>query len=167
MPKVDTPEEFAEIDSFIASQEKALGLSIGHFKLVPQIESTLSMVNARDIFKADAKSSKRVIAAAFGGDDFTADFEVYRSDNDKELDFVRKFFALTCHAYGVVSVDTPYVHYKNLDGLKEELAFLKSIGMKAKFAIHPTQVDVINTVLRPSANEVEYYSRLVAAFEKA
>lgn len=96
------------------------------------------MVNARDIFKCDKQGRKRIIAAAFGADDFTADFEVYRSDNDKELDFVRKFFALTCHAYNVVSIDTPYVHWKNLDGLKEELAYLKSIGMKAKFAIHPT-----------------------------
>ncbi len=80
---------------------------------------------------------------------------------------MRKYFALTCHAYGVVSIDTPYVHWKNLEGLKEELNYLKSIGMKAKFAIHPTQVDVINTVLRPSTDEVIYYTTLVAEFEKA
>ena len=125
------------------------------------------MVNARDIFKADRKGSNRIIAAAFGGDDFTADFEVDRSDNDKELDFVRKYFALTCHAYGVVSIDTPYVQWKNLDGLKDELAYLKSIGMKAKFAIHPTQVDVINSALRPSSEEIKYYTKMVSEFEKA
>ena len=55
----------------------------------------------------------RFIAAAFGADDFTADFEVHRSDSDKELEFARKFFALNCHAFNVVSVDTPYVLYKN------------------------------------------------------
>ena len=125
------------------------------------------MVNASDIFKADRKGSNRIIAAAFGGDDFTADFEVDRSDNDKELDFVRKYFALTCHAYGVVSIDTPYVHWKNLDGLKDELVYLKSIGMKAKFAIHPTQVDVINSALRPSSEEIKYYTKMVSEFEKA
>ena len=43
-----------------------------------------------------------------------------------------------------MSIDTPYVHYKDLEGLKNELEVLKSFGMKAKFAIHPTQVDVIN-----------------------
>ncbi len=59
------------------------------------------------------------------------------------------------------------MHWKNLDGLKEELAFLKSIGMKAKFAIHPTQVDVINSSLRPSPEEVAYYTKLVGEFEKA
>jgi citrate lyase beta subunit len=46
---------------------------------------------------------------------------------------------LTCAAFnGIVSIDTPYVHYKNQEGLKEELKYLKSIGIKAKFAIHPT-----------------------------
>lgn len=139
VPKVDTTAEYQEIDSFLTSEETKHGLAPGHFKLVSQIESTLSMVNARDIFKADREGKSRIIAAAFGADDFTADFEIYRSDNDKELDFVRKLFALNCHAYGVISIDTPYVHFKNLEGLKEELAFLKSIGMKAKFAIHPVR----------------------------
>ena len=59
-----------------------------------------------------------MIAAAFGADDFTADFDVYRSDDDKELDFARKLFAVTCHAFGIVSIDTPYVQYKNPEGLK-------------------------------------------------
>ena len=144
VPKVDTPEEYQEIDAFLSSEESRLGLVKGHFKLIPQIESTLSLVNAKDIFKADfdKKSQRRIIAAAFGADDFTADFEVYRSDTDKELDFARKLFAVTCHAYGVVSIDTPYVQYKNLTGLREELTYLKSIGMKAKFAIHPVNIKI-------------------------
>lgn len=73
------------------------------------------MINMKEIFTV---GKNRIIAAAFGADDFTADFEVYRSDDDKELDFARKQFALTCHAFGVISIDTPYVHYKNLEGLK-------------------------------------------------
>ena len=104
------------------------------------------MVNAKDIFKMDSKGSKRIMAAAFGGDDFTADFEVDRSDSDKELDFVRKMFSLTCHAYGIVSIDTPYVQWKNLEGLKDELAYLKSIGMKAKFAIHPVSLEGLKKI---------------------
>ena len=39
--------------------------------------------------------------------------------------------------------------------------------MKAKLAIHPTQVDIINTAFTPSSNEVDYYSRMVAEFERA
>jgi citrate lyase subunit beta/citryl-CoA lyase len=72
----------------------------------------------KEIFIA---GKRRIIAAAFGADDFTADFDVYRSDDDKELDFARKMFALTCHAFGVVSIDTPYIHFRNPEGLRKEL----------------------------------------------
>jgi citrate lyase subunit beta/citryl-CoA lyase len=148
VPKVDRVEEVAEIDKYLSAQEVKYGLSDKTLKVVPQIESTKSMANLKEILKA---GQSRFVAAAFGADDFTADFEVYRSDNDKELDFARKWFALNCHAFGVVSVDTPYVLFKDQDGLKRELEFLKSIGMKAKLAIHPTQVDLINQAFTPSA----------------
>lgn len=92
------------------------------------------MVKMNEIFK---EGKDRIIAAAFGADDFTADFDIFRSDDDRELDYVRKHFALTCRAYGVISIDTPNIHFKNPDILKNELVYLKSIGMKAKFAIHP------------------------------
>ena len=78
---------------------------------------------------------------------------VHRSDDDRELDFARKMFAMNCIAYGVLPIDTPYVHYKNPEGLRNELDYLKGIGMKAKFAIHPTQVPIINEEMGPSAEE--------------
>lgn len=57
--------------------------------------------------------------------------------DDKNLEFSKQYFALCCHARGVTSIDTPYVDYKNTEGLRVELDYLKSIGIKAKFAIHP------------------------------
>ncbi len=44
-----------------------------------------------------------------GGDDYLAEFEIKRTDDDTELDFVRRILAIECHAHGVVAVDTPYV----------------------------------------------------------
>ena len=85
----------------------------------------------------------RFIAAAFGADDFTADFQVDRTNGDKELDFARKYFALCCHARKITSIDTPYVKYKDTLGLQQELVYLKSIGMKAKFAIHPVSRPIL------------------------
>ncbi|TNV76799.1 hypothetical protein FGO68_gene9835 [Halteria grandinella] len=167
VPKVDTSTEYKQIDTILTTQENQYGLPIGHFKLIPQIESTLSLMNAKDIFSLDRESNKRILAAAFGADDFTADFEIDRQADDGNIQFHKKLFALACHAFNVVSIDTPYVHYKDLDGLRKELGILKSFGMKAKFAIHPTQVDVINEVLRPSAEEVKYYREMIAQFEEA
>ena len=43
----------------------------------------------------------------------------------------------------------------------------KQFGFKGKFAIHPAQVDPINTLFLPSAADIEYALRVVAAFEEA
>lgn len=59
------------------------------------------------------------------------------------------------------------MQFKNPEGLQEQLDYLKSIGMKAKFAIHPTQIDQINATFSPSDEEIDYYSRMVTDFEKA
>lgn len=39
--------------------------------------------------------------------------------------------------------------------------------MKAKFAIHPTQIPEINNAFCPSDDEVEYYQSLFDEFSKA
>ena len=115
-----------EICSFLSSQERDLKLQENSIKVIPQIESTSALVDIKEILSA---GKERFIAAAFGADDFTADFEVHRSDDDNELDFARKYFSLCCHARKVVSIDTPYVRYKDIEGLTKELEYLKSIGM--------------------------------------
>ena len=145
---MDTLTDIKKVHQALSQVEKANGIEQGKFKIVAQIESGKAFINMKDIFQYDREQIEgrgRIIAAAFGADDFTADIGVHRSDNDQELDFARKLFALTCSAFdGLTSIDTPYVHYKNPEGLRQELKYLKSIGMKAKFAIHPTQVPIIN-----------------------
>lgn len=94
---------------------------------------------------------------------------MYRPDNggDRvELDYARRVFAVTCHAFGIISIDTPFVNFKNMVGFKEELTYLKSIGIKGKLAIHPTQIDPINEAFAPSKEELEYYKKMVECFER-
>ena len=44
---------------------------------------------------------------------------------------------------------------------------MNSIGMKAKFAIHPTNVEHINREFCPTPELYDYYKRMVHQFEKA
>lgn len=121
VPKVDTLEDIQKVHEALSQVEKNNGIEKGEFKIVAQIESAKSFINMKEIFTFDKNQFNgkgRIIAAAFGADDFTADIGVHRSDNDQELDFARKLFALTCAAFdGIVSIDTPYVHFKNQEGL--------------------------------------------------
>lgn len=170
LPKCDTAVDIETCDEDMEYIEKTLGIPHCSLKIIPCIESTLGFMNIEKIFKFDKEKNgenKRIIAASFGGDDFTANFSVSRSDDDFELDFARKLFSLTCGAYGITSIDTPYVNFQDHDGLHSSLHFLKQIGFKAKFALHPDQVDIINHAFIPNDKDVEYYSAMVKAFKLA
>lgn len=123
-------------------------------KVIPQIESTSGLADIKEILTA---GGQRFIAAAFGADDFTADFEVHRTEGAAELDFARKYFALCCHARKVISIDTPFVKFKDTLGLQKDLEYLKTIGMKAKFAIHP--VSIITYLKRTNLDSSRYNQR--------
>lgn len=43
----------------------------------------------------------------------------------------------------------------------------KQLGYQGKFAIHPSQVDAINSCFSPSPEEVEYAMRVVGLYEQA
>ena len=176
VPKIDQVEDIKKVHDVLEEVERKGAVEGKRFKIIAQIESAASMVNMKDIFSYDlARSQKlgmpqgRIIGAAFGADDFTADLGVHRSDNDRsELDFARRLFALTCAAYpGIVSIDTPYVQFRDPEGLREELRYLKTIGMKAKLAIHPTQVPVINSEMIMSQDDLDYYEEMIRQFERA
>lgn len=53
VPKVDSPSDMMAINSLLSSEESKYGLEPGHFKVIPQIESTKSLVYMKDIFELD------------------------------------------------------------------------------------------------------------------
>ena len=83
------------------------------------------------------------------------------------MELPTKLFALYCHAADVVGMDTPYIHIKDQEGLRKELEVLKQFGFKGKFAIHPTQIEIIKEAFAISPKELDYSKRLVAEFEQA
>ena len=70
-----------------------------------------------------------------------------------------------CHAAGVVAMDTPYIHFKDMEGMVADLEEAKSFGFKGKMAIHPIQVDYINEAFSASQEQVHHATRLVEQFE--
>ena len=153
-----------EVDKYLAVKEKEYNIHKNTYKVIPWLESPLAIVNAYEIM---SKFRHRIEAAAFGGDDYCTDCCIKRTANDLELELPKKLFAMYCHAAEVVAMDTPYVHINNPDGLKQELEMLKQFGFKAKFAIHPTQVDIIEKAFVPDPKDVDYSRRLAEAFENA
>jgi citrate lyase subunit beta/citryl-CoA lyase len=70
-------------------------------------------------------------------------------------------------AAGVDPVDTVYVDFRNEAGLIADCEEAVRDGFAAKMAIHPAQVDVINRVFTPSAEQIAEARKIIDAFAAA
>ncbi len=161
--KVGSAWDVQEVSRILDGLERQAGMTIGHTRLIPWLESARGIVNAYQI----AVASPRVVAVAFGAEDFTNDMAVQRSEEGTEIAYPRASVAVAARAAGVLALDTPYVNFRDAEGLKREIGSVLRLGFKGKFAIHPGQLEAINTMFSPSPQEIEYARRVVAAIEEA
>ena len=99
-------------------------------------------------------ASPRVVGAAFGAEDFTHDMGIERSADDSEVAIPRNIVCVAARAANVLALDTPYFSFRDPEGLKQNALASKKIGFKGKFAIHPSQVDIINATFSPSSADL-------------
>ena len=161
--KIESPWEVQQVATILEELERRAGLPVGHTRLIPWLENAKAIVGAHEI----AIASPRIVGVAFGAEDFTNDMAVQRSDEGTELTYPRATVAMAARAAGVLAIDTPYVNFRDTEGLEREVRVVLPLGFKAKFAIHPGQLETINTLFSPSQEEIEYARRVVAAFEEA
>jgi citrate lyase subunit beta/citryl-CoA lyase len=161
--KIESAWDIREICSILDNIESQSGMTIGHTRIIPWLETSKGIVNAYQI----ASASTRIIGVAFGAEDFTNDMDIQRSDEGIEVAYPRAVVAVAARAAGVLALDTPQVNFRDSEGLKQQVQSGRALGFKGKFAIHPSQLDTINTMFSPSPEEIEYAKKVVAAFEEA
>jgi citrate lyase subunit beta/citryl-CoA lyase len=127
------------------------------------IETAVGILNAHQILSSDT----RIIAAAFGAEDFTNDMGIERNEDDREIFFPRSQVAIAARAAGVLALDTPFFAFRDPDSLKINSEQSRSIGFKGKFAIHPLQVDIINQCFSPSSEEIAHAMEVIEVFGEA
>jgi len=161
--KIRTVDDIASISEILAGLERKAGLEVGRVRLIPWIETALAVVHCYPICRA----SPRIVAVAFGAEDFTDDMGIERTEDESEVAFARNSLCIAARAAGVDALDTPFFRFQDSRGLQANVQAAKQLGFKGKFAIHPAQVDVINTLFLPTEAEIEHAQRVVAAFEEA
>jgi citrate lyase subunit beta/citryl-CoA lyase len=161
--KVRTAADISAISRVLEAHERRTGLPAGQLKLVPWIETAEAIVNCNAICRA----SERILAVAFGGEDFTNDMGIERLEDESQVAYARQALCITARAAHVLALDTPYFKLRDPDGLRLNALHAKSIGFKGKFAIHPEQLAALNECFSPSPAELAHAERIVAAFEEA
>lgn len=161
--KVRSAGDISAISNLLAKLERATGREIGRLKLIPWLETAGAIVHCHEICRA----SERIVAVAFGAEDFTNDLGVERLEDGSQLAYARSALCIAARAAGVLALDTPYFRLHDPQGLRANTLAAKSLGFKGGFAIHPEQVATLNETFSPSEREIEHARRVVEAFEQA
>jgi citrate lyase subunit beta/citryl-CoA lyase len=161
LPKADESAVLKACAS-LGKMEEGAGKNIGSTNIIPLIESAAAVESMSAILGA----SPRVIAAQLGAEDLTADLGIQRTTAGDEIAYARNRVVYGCRAFGLPSYDTPFPDFKNDEGLAADCRVAKGMGFSGKTCIHPAQIETINRLFSPSAEEIEQARRIVAAAEK-
>lgn len=161
--KIETVEDIEFIAEIITGLERRAGLETGRIRLIPWIETALAVVHCYRICRA----SPRIVAVAFGAEDFTDDMGIERTEDESEVACARSSVCIAARAAGLDALDTPFFRFRDPYGLEVNVQAARQLGFKGKFAIHPDQIDPINSLFAPSEEEIRYARRVIAAYEEA
>jgi citrate lyase subunit beta/citryl-CoA lyase len=75
--------------------------------------------------------------------------------------------SIAAHAAGLDAIDGPYAAFRDLDGLRTSALRARALGYDGKWCIHPSQIDVVNEVFSPSADDVTHARGILAAYDAA
>jgi citrate lyase subunit beta/citryl-CoA lyase len=161
LPKAESKADVAALSKELESLEKTLGIPAGTTLVLPILETAKGILHAEEIAAADP----RVVALAFGAEDFTRDVGARRTP--EALLFARSMLVAAAKAAGVQASDTVYADVENETGLLAEATFARDLGFDGKGAIHPSQIGPLHAVFSPSEKELEEARKVVAAAEEA
>ena len=161
--KPESVWDIREADRILSAAEASAGLEQGRIKLIPWIESAKAIIAAQQIGAA----SRRIVALAFGAEDYTNDMGIQRTDSGEEVFYPRASVPVAARAVGVASLDSPFVAFRDPEALRRDAQVARQMGYTGKFAIHPSQIEAINAAFSPSDDEVSYARQVVEAWNRA
>lgn len=149
-PKSKLGEDVYFIDKLLETIEYEKGMKIGTFKLIPLIETAAAVLNAQDICKA----SKRVVAIAYGCEDFIADLEGIHDAEHQSLFTPRAIIAMAARANNVIPIDTVHINVHDMEDLEENLRIAKNLGFEGMLVLHPKELELAHRYYSPTDREV-------------
>jgi len=162
-PKSYTGQDIYFIDKLLDTIEYEKGLPVGTFKLIPLIETAAAVLNAQEICQA----SKRVIAIAFGCEDFVTDLEGVHDHQGQSIFTARAIIAIAARANNVIPIDTVHINVHDLEDLERNLVVAKNLGYEGMLVLNPKELALAHKYFSPTEQEVSDAEDMLRMAEEA
>lgn len=162
IPKVESAAQIARLAERIDMLERERGMAHGHTAMIAMIESVDALPNLDEI----AASNPRLVAMTLGSEDFSATAGM--QPLPQTLLLPNQMLAFACRRADIMPLGFPgsIADYSDIEAFRNTIVFAKQLGFAGAFCIHPKQVEVLNDVLTPNAEEIEDAKGLLQTFEE-
>ena len=165
VPKVNGPEDVLFIGRLLSQIEEQVGLPRGHITIEALIESAEGVLHAEQI----AKATPRMGGLVFGIVDFAGDIGARETGAEQFFyyHYAKAKTIVAARAAGITCVDGVTLAIRDLEACRRDAQMAARMGFDGKWAIHPSQVPVINAAFTPSADEIARARRILDAYAQA
>ncbi|WP_405377615.1 HpcH/HpaI aldolase/citrate lyase family protein [Nonlabens sp. Asnod3-A02] len=156
-PKAKTGEDIYFFDKLLETIEFEKGFPIGTFKIIPLIETASAVLHAEEICKA----SPRVVAIAYGSEDFITDLQGIHDEEHVSLFTPRALIAMSARASGVIPIDTVHVRVKDLVDLEVNLKLSVKLGFEGMLVLNPKELPLVHQYYSPTDEEIVHAKEIL------
>jgi len=162
-PKAKKGEDIYFFDKLLETIEYEKNIPVGTFKVIPLIETASAVLNAQDICNA----SSRVVAIAYGSEDFIADLEGQHDLEHESLFVPRNMIAMAARACKVIPIDTVHVRVKDLEDLEKNLILSKKLGYEGMLCLNPIELPLVHRYFSPSEQDINEANEILRLDKEA
>jgi len=162
-PKAKNGKDVYFFDKLLETIEYEKNIPVGTYKIIPLIETASAVMNVQGICTA----SKRVIAIAYGSEDFITDLEGIHDLEHLSLLTPRAMIAMGARATGVIPIDTVHVRVHDLEDLEHNLHISKTLGFEGMLILNPKEIPLAHKYYSPTKKEINDAEEMLRLFDEA
>ena len=161
--KTDSASHIRILDELVSELEEKQGMTVGHTRFIAMIETPDAFFRIHEI----VKGCDRIVAASIGGEDLAlaCNFQ----PTGEALLYPKQHMVIAASAAGIMPLGfiDSVAGFGDWDAFRRMVRRSRDFGFMGASCIHPGQVKIVNEEYTPSAEEVAYARKVIAANEEA
>ena len=162
-PKATKGEDIYFFGKLLETIEYEKGYPIGTFKIIPLIETAGAVINIKDICSA----CTRVIAVAFGCEDYVTDLRGKHDIEGMSIMTARSLISIGARSCGILPIDTVHIKVHDLEDLERNLIIGKNLGFEGMLVLNPKELPLVHQYYSPTETEINWAKEMIQLSEEA
>lgn len=162
-PKATCGQDIYFFGKLLETIEYEKGYPIGTYKIIPLIETAGAVINIKNICTA----SERVIAVAFGCEDYVTDMQGKHDLEGLSIMTARNLISIGARSCGVLPIDTVHIRVHDLEDLEKNLILGKNLGFEGMLVLSPKELPLVHQYYSPSRDEVIWATDMLRLAKEA